>query len=424
MQTQLNLEKILNLRKSLKNKKNTQLKKMHLSKIRRYRNRSICDKDYIKSFGDTLVANKFDMSKHEISRARKKSLIQTQTSKFWENTKLKAELSKRKQSDSDGSPVFKGFRYHKRSSTLKSNHTESTTPPDSKAGYITEYKMKNLMNDLKKNLTERYEKKITELKFSYETEISDLTKKLEHKTKENREIIEAADENSRKCGKIIDKLREQLNTQNKKYHSLNAKSENTSLGFTEEKKQTERLRETMGFFIKNSTIYSAKTKDYKMACLHLQDENKQLLEANYNLEQTLESLQKEKLQIEEKCSTVKNEAQKIKDCLKLLGLTLQDIKRNFNHGLVYLVKPKSPKRIVLITTDFQMKSEQREIMEMDEKQKIDYFQFLNGLLVKTVGCYNAEKPIMDLFKRNEQDVYNFTHYSEGDIVNGVWQGKE
>ena len=43
---------------------------------------------------------------------------------------------------------------------------------------------------------------------------------------------------------------------------------------------------------------------------------------------------------------------------------MQDIKRNFNNGIVYLVKPQNPKKLILLSVDYRNAKERNEIVEL------------------------------------------------------------
>mmetsp|Transcript_28256 Transcript_28256/g.24970 ORF Transcript_28256/g.24970 Transcript_28256/m.24970 type:complete len:131 (-) Transcript_28256:567-959(-) len=118
------------------------------------------------------------------------------------------------------------------SSITETDDVKSTA---TKAGYITEYKMKILIRDTKANFVKRHERKINEITLKYEGIIKDFKEKIKLNEGEYREILEIANENSEKCEKIILKLRAELNEQNKNLHILKSKSENTSILYEEEK---------------------------------------------------------------------------------------------------------------------------------------------------------------------------------------------
>lgn len=132
-------------------------------------------------------------------------------------------------------------------------------------------------------------------------------------------------------------------------------------------KNSSRLSQTMGFFIKNATMHSSKTKDYKITCTMLQKENKALSATNSQLSQQISTLETAKADLQEQLERLKKQSGEVQDCLDLVGLKLEDIKRNFNHGLVYLVKPQCPKRIVMLTLDFKDKDSYNEIMDLGKQ---------------------------------------------------------
>lgn len=87
------------------------------------------------------------------------------------------------------------------------------------------------MNDQKEKITERYEKRLTQMRYTYDTEIENLKKQIEFQKRENKEIVRngvifrwkwqmkivnlGMRILGRKCGKVIDELRKKLNSQHK-----------------------------------------------------------------------------------------------------------------------------------------------------------------------------------------------------------------
>lgn len=51
----------------------------------------------------------------------------------------------------------------------------------------------------------------------------------------------------------------------------------------------------------------------------------------------------------------------IGQCLQLAGIEVDDFKRNFNNGLLYIIKPKSEKRLVVLATLIKSSKEREAI---------------------------------------------------------------
>ena len=131
----------------------------------------------------------------------------------------------------------------------------------------------------------------------------------------------------------------------------------------------------MGFFMKSASMSTSQTKKSKSQLSALMKENTLIKNQNEELQKSNDELQKSNNEVKEEMKNIRKEYDEINEYMKLLGIELKDIKRNFSHGLVYIVNPQCHKRIILLTIEYQDKLEKEEIMKMGKLKGFIVFIF-------------------------------------------------
>ena len=129
-------------------------------------------------------------------------------------------------------------------------------------------------------------------------------------------------------------------------------------------KEKERTKEVLAFLLMNNKMETDQSNMYRQQISSLIEANQDIQRENDQLKDTIEI---KNTQMIKNSVTEKEHMEKYDltmNYFELLGITLNDIKRNFNHGLLYIIMPGTQKKLLVISTLIHSKAEQKEINQL------------------------------------------------------------